>query len=125
MAVLVERRVLVRGRPVTGLLCGYTPFESIPKSVPNHAGVRAKLTVTLDTGIVLVRTLELMIDRRAPRALYFEQRVGKLFDKCDVRETESIAERTATSRRSRKLSSIRTRRPEHRRDRKRLGELGI
>jgi hypothetical protein len=70
-AVLNSGEILVRGHLLSGLICGYAPFQSIPKSLPNRAMVAATLQLTDNTGRVYTRDLGLRVDRRiAPKLMY-------------------------------------------------------
>jgi hypothetical protein len=82
-ALLNDRRVLTRSRPVEGLLCGRA-VESIPTSVASCADVVAKLTVRLDTGDTFTLPISLAVyrvhrktERRPARKRLFDTLIEK------------------------------------------------
>jgi hypothetical protein len=86
-----DRRLLARGRPVEGLVCGRA-FEPIPESVASGETVHGKLSLTSDTGYTVALRITLTVDRsiaRAPDALT-ERRKGRLSDKPDVASPEPL-----------------------------------
>ena len=90
-AVLNERRLLARGRPVEGLVCGRA-FEPIPESVASGETVHGKLSLTSDTGYTVALPITLRVDRSIARAPYAltERRKGRLFDKPDDASPEPL-----------------------------------
>jgi hypothetical protein len=89
--VMNDRRLLARGRPVEGLVCGRA-FEPIPESVASGETVHGKLSLTSDTGYTVALRITLRVDRsiaRAPNALT-ERRKGRLFDKPDVASPDPL-----------------------------------
>ncbi|MFY9528808.1 MAG: hypothetical protein WBC04_03025 [Candidatus Acidiferrales bacterium] len=83
-AVLNDRRLLARGRPVEGLLCGWA-FQSIPASFASGETVGAQFSLTADTGYTVALRIELAIDRSVAltRKARTTRREGRLFDKPD------------------------------------------
>ena len=84
-AVLNERRLLLRGRPVEGLLCGRA-VHSIPESIAKGAAVRAQLMMVDDTGYTVRLDIELAVHHRTPqinKASRSGRRV-RIFDKPDL-----------------------------------------
>jgi hypothetical protein len=68
-AVLNERRLLARGRPVEGLLCGRAS-EPIPEGINALKPVDATLSLTDDTGRTVSRRIRLAVDRSmAPKPI--------------------------------------------------------
>lgn len=84
-AVLNERRLIARGRPVEGLLCGKA-FQPIPEGIDVCKPVEATLTLTDDTGRTTSLRFRLCVDRSmAPKqAIGAPKRVGRIFDSPSV-----------------------------------------
>jgi hypothetical protein len=89
-AVLNERRLLTRGHPVEGLLCGCAS-QTMPESLLSGATAYAMLTVTDDAGNTLALRIELTVDRSAALTgkARTTRREGGLFDKPDFVNRES------------------------------------
>jgi len=77
--------------PYRRALVRYAHFQSIPKSIPNHATVHANLTLADDTGCVFAQDIEMIVDRRAARKIAYVKRKGRLFSKRDVATLESTS----------------------------------
>lgn len=103
-AVMNERRLLTRGHPVEGLLCGCAS-QSIPESLPIAATVSGKLTVTDDTGDTFALRITLAVDRSAARTwkTWTTRREGGPFKHPNPvdQESEISAEQRQPSRRRR------------------------
>jgi len=101
--LLNERRLLVRGRPVEGLLRG-NAFQPIPDSVDLCKPVAATLNLTDDAGRTVTLRIRLTVDRSlAPKQTRLApRRKGSLLDKRDPivsgwsdRETRPVPAPTA------------------------------
>ena len=84
-SVINDRRLLARGRPVEGLLCGCA-FEPIPESVASGETVHGKLTLTDDAGSTVALRITLTVDRSIARArdASTARRKSRLFDNLDA-----------------------------------------
>lgn len=72
-AVLDERRLLARGRPVEGLLCGYA-WAPVPATCPRDRPVTAEIILVEDSG-ALARSLVKLTIYTSVRSTRFEERV--------------------------------------------------
>jgi hypothetical protein len=90
-AVLNDRRLLTRGCPVEGILCGFA-FQSIPQSFANGETVRAMLSLSADTGHTAALRIALTVDRTFARTrqVHTARREGRLFDKPDLVEAQQM-----------------------------------
>jgi hypothetical protein len=69
LAVLNERRLLARGRPVEGLLCGRAS-QPIPEGIEPLKPIDGTLSLTDDTGRTTSRRMSLTVDRSmAPKPI--------------------------------------------------------
>jgi hypothetical protein len=89
-AVLNDHRLLARGHPVEGLLCGCA-YQAIPQSCASGATVTAKLTLIDDAGHTFALRIELAVDRSAvlTAKAHTTRRKGRLFDQPDSVDRES------------------------------------
>jgi hypothetical protein len=79
MGVLDDHRLLMRGYPIEGLLCGRSD-QPIPESVAGH--VTAKLTLSDDEGSTAALRIALNVVRRAAIPSHtFPTRAGRIFAK--------------------------------------------
>jgi hypothetical protein len=83
-AVLNDRYLLARGRPVKGLLCGRA-YQPIPEGIDVCKPVDATLSLTDDTGKTVALRIRLTVDRSmAPKqTVRAPKRKGGLLDKRD------------------------------------------
>jgi hypothetical protein len=91
-AVLNNKLHISSGRPIDGLLCGCAPFSSIPKSTPVGSIVHAQLSLTVDSGEVYSQDIEIVVDQRSKRAIEYQKRTGRLFDKGCVSVQKSTSD---------------------------------
>lgn len=63
LGVLNERRLLTRGHPVEGVLCGMAHFQSTLEPFETGALATAKISLTDDRGMTVQKNLRLRIDR--------------------------------------------------------------
>jgi hypothetical protein len=89
-AVLNDGRLLARGHPIEGLLCGCA-YQAIPDSCASGATVSAKLTVTDNTGRTFALRIALAVDRSAAlaRSERTTRRAGRIFDHPDFVDRKS------------------------------------